>query len=1391
MPSSSSSSSAAAADEKATTGDGGVSNKAAEGVEEAEAKNEEQQPRSLSEPKPKPSTPLASLFGRKEKGGQDELGALEGGERAAGDAGEEVKPANGRKKEKDGTQVPYRTLYRFATQYDFLLMAGGSLAAVVVGVSQPVMSLVFNNLMNGLILYPYSASPNRNDELRDTAIRGVVQLVVIGACVMFCAYSMIGLWNLAGERQTKRLREEYLAAILRQDVAWFDKTATGDLTTRLTADVLNVQTSISSKVGLIIMGLATFIAGFIIAFTKGPELAGVLCTAFPLLGATAFMMSKSLARRATAGTAFYAEAGAVAQEVIAAIRTVTAFHGQSREMDRYSTKLKAAEIEGVKSSMVSGLNIGFVFMIIFLTYALGFWYGGTRIGHGMTPGDVINVFFSIIIGAFSLGQVGPNLSDVASGIGAASKIFEVIDRKSPIDPSSEKGLKLESVVGVIEFKDVDFHYPQRPDVPVLKKFSLRILPGQTVALVGASGSGKSTIVKLITRFYDPVAGSITLDGYDIRDLNVTWLRQQIGLVGQEPVLFDKTVKENILYGMKDNDAVLGRVDGETVKRLDVKVKDVCKVANAWEFIERLPKGLDTSVGDAGGMMSGGQKQRIAIARAIMRDPLILLLDEATSALDTQSERVVQTALDNASKDRTTIVIAHRLSTIKHADLIVVMNEGEIVEKGKHDDLIATPNGSYASLVSIQALKEVDGGPLEANGGIEDDFLVSVPKPTSDETIKSTSASMKSAPSLPRRKYSATGSVSIDMPSGDNLDAVETEILAEDDMKTRILKRQAAERLKKQKEAAVLKRPMAWGRLYGMSAPEIPFYIVGVIASAGSGTVFPLFSLIFSTVLAVFGEPDETTRMNGVRFWALMFVALASAALASNSLSIANFGAAGERLTRRLRERAFAAILKQEMAFFDEPRHSTGALTSRLAEDATKVQGLVGRTMATLVSLVATCICGLTISFANGPLLSVIVLATVPFLAMGGIFQLRVMTGFGSKSKEAYEEASIIANEVIDQIRTVMTLTKEQAFFEQYKANIILPYDIAVKGNFLGAFGFGFSQGFIFFAYALAFYAGSMLVIAGQTTPGAVLKVMFAVIFTAVSLGQSLTFAPNYVEAKLSTFEIFDLLDRVSAIDPTDTSGEDVKKVDGTVKVQDAVFRYPSRPDVPVLQQLNLDAVQGKTLALVGPSGCGKSTVIALIERWYDVLGGSVALDGVNVVDWKIASLRGHLALVGQEPVLFNTSIRENIMYGAEGGVASDDMVIEAAKMANIHDFVVSLPQGYETVVGSKGGQLSGGQKQRVAIARALVRNPKVLLLDEATSALDSESEKVVQEALDAAAKGRTTIVIAHRLSTIQTADRIAVVSSGQVIEEGSFAELVQKGGVFAELATAQSLRKNE
>ncbi|PVH62054.1 hypothetical protein PAHAL_3G193700 [Panicum hallii] len=387
----------------------------------------------------------------------------------------------------------------------------------------------------------------------------------------------------------------------------------------------------------------------------------------------------------------YEEASQVATEAIGSIRTVASFCAEKRVMEKYNQKCQASRDQGIRTGIVGGLGFGFSYLMLYASSALCYYVGAKFVSQGKsTFGDVFKAYFALVLAMIGVSQTNAMASDSAKANDSAISIFSILDRKSQIDSSSEEGSTLANVKGDIDFKHVSFKYPSRPHVQIFTDFTLGIPSGKAVALVGQSGSGKSTAIALLERFYEPDSGAILLDRVEISSLKISWLRDQMGLVSQEPVLFSGTIRDNIAYGKH-----------EEVTEEEIAV--AARAANAHEFISSMPQGYNTTVGERGTQLSGGQKQRIAIARAILKDPRILLLDEATSALDAESERIVQDALDRVMIGRTTIIVAHRLSTIQGADMIAVLKDGVIVEKGSHETLMGVSGGAYASLVELRTM----------------------------------------------------------------------------------------------------------------------------------------------------------------------------------------------------------------------------------------------------------------------------------------------------------------------------------------------------------------------------------------------------------------------------------------------------------------------------------------------------------------------------------------------------------------------------------------------------------------------------------------------------------------------------------------------------------------
>uniref|UniRef100_A0A8C4XV61 ATP binding cassette subfamily B member 11 n=1 Tax=Falco tinnunculus TaxID=100819 RepID=A0A8C4XV61_FALTI len=1107
----------------------------------------------------------------------------------------------------------------------------------------------------------------------------------IGCAVLVLGYIQICFWVMAAARQIQKMRKAYFRKVMRMDIGWFDCTSVGELNTRISDDVNKINEAIADQVAIFIQRLTTFVCGFLLGFVSGWKLTLVIIAVSPLLGV---------------GAAVYGNSFCCSLLVLKSLSNSLNPILFLFSFYRYDKNLVFAQHWGIRKGIIMGLFTGYMWLIIFLCYALAFWYGSKLVleEEEYSPGTLLQVFFGVLVGALNLGQASPCLEAFATGRGAAANIFETIDKKPAIDCMSEDGYKLDKVRGEIEFHNVTFHYPSRPDVKILDNLNMVIKAGETTAFVGASGAGKSTTMQLIQRFYDPTDGMITLDGHDIRSLNIQWLRSQIGIVEQEPVLFATTIAENIRYG-----------------RDEATMEDIIKAAkqaNAYNFIMDLPQQFDTHVGEGGSQMSGGQKQRIAIARALVRNPKILLLDMATSALDNESEATVQEALHKARLDRTVISIAHRLSAIKAADVIIGFEHGRAVERGTHEELLQR-KGVYFMLVTLQSKGD---------------------KALNREDTESKLSSKVVLHSLPSTKYSSHD--------------LEESVAVEEDVK-----------------------PVPFTRILKYNASEWPYMVLGSLAAAVNGAVSPLYAFSYRYIAV----PIRVNFVSDPSLCGYLF--LYTICIYFYALQGYTFAKSGELLTRRLRKIGFQAMLGQDIGWFDDQRNSPGALTTRLATDASQVQGATGSQIGMIVNSFTNIGVAIIIAFYFSWKLSLVILCFMPFLALSGAVQAKMLTGFASQDKKALEATGRISSEALSNIRTVAGIGKENMFINNFEKHLYMPYRAAIKKAHVYGLCFGFAQSIVFIANAVSYRYGGFLVDA----EGLHYSFVFRSVGTA--LGRASSYTPNYAKAKTSAARFFELVDRLPDISVYSEKGEKWDDFKGSIEFLNCKFTYPSRPDIQVLKGLSVAVKPGQTLAFVGSSGCGKSTSVQLLERFYDPETGSVLIDGRDTKKINVQFLRSKIGIVSQEPVLFDCSIADNIKYGSNTKEATMEEVIEVAQKAQLHDFVMSLPDKYETNVGAQGSQLSRGQKQRIAIARAIIRDPKILLLDEATSALDTESEKTVQAALDKAREGRTCIVIAHRLSTIQNADIIAVMSQGLIIERGTHDQLMAMEGAYYKLVT--------
>ncbi|CAF0803457.1 unnamed protein product [Adineta steineri] len=1145
-----------------------------------------------------------------------------------------------------------------------------------------------------------------------------------GGNVILC-YIGWSTWLITAERQVRRIRFALFQNILRQEIGWFDVHNTGELSNRLVDDLDKIKDGIGEKVPDFFSLCVRMISSLILAFVEGWKLTLVYLSISPLIVVTINFTIKTIIKYTVKEVQAFASASSIAQEVLQSIRTVTAFHGQKKEEERFANSLIKAKTIGIKKGTYVGLCQGLNTLFTYSATALTLWYG-----FHLSQTDCSN--YSAGSGAtMQISQFMPNIQSFAEALGSGGGVFHIIERSSMINALSDDGEQPLTIKGDIEFDNVSFTYPARQDALILNKLSIYIPSGRTIALVGSSGCGKSTAIQLIQRFYDPDSGRILIDGINITKLNVAWLRSHIGIVSQEPVLFTGSIEDNIRFG-KPN-------------ATDEEVEAAARIANAHDFIMALPEKYKTSSGDK---LSGGQKQRVAIARAMLSNPKILLLDEATSALDNTSERAVQDALDKAKEGRTTIVIAHRLSTIRNADLIVALENGQVKESGTHNELMKR-KGLYYELVTTQTEKVAEESDSESETEEND---------TNDEYVWAQQ-------SLANRKISKQS-----MHSGGNSDAYNEDA---DDT--------SPDDLSKNKYFRI---PFLF-KMAKFNAPEWYWILLGTFTSLGLGTAQPFEGLIFANMYGTVGEPDPHKQDRLIRIYAIICFCIGLGGCVAQFLSGLSFAKSGEALTMRMRKLTFSAMLRQEISYFDQQTNSVGALVTRLSSDASALKGMTGIRIGIIFQSIGASITGLIIGFTASWKLTLVNLSFAPIIILAGKLRSHIEDN-DKRSKDKISFAELggqHATQAIEHIRTVVALHQENRFIQLYEDAFNAEFKKRIRHIHLIALGDAISQSVSYFLQSACFGYGSNLVNKGELQFDQVYRVYAVMILSMFTVSRSVNMIPDYSKAKQAALRIIKLHNRQSQIDPNNKSGIILAAEDfvGNIEFHDVCFRYSTRPTLRILRHFSLKCLNGNTTAFVGPSGCGKSTTMSLLQRFYDPIKGKILIDGNDIKVLNIRWLRSLMGLVQQEPVLFNISIRDNIAYGDNSRQVTQDEIETAARMANIHELIISFPEGYETMCGAKGSQLSGGQKQRIAIARALIRNPKILLLDEATSALDNKSEKVVQSTLDQARRGRTCLTIAHRLSTIKNSEKIAVVNRGK----GTHEELLTQRGLYAQLALAQ------
>ncbi|KAJ6510566.1 P-loop containing nucleoside triphosphate hydrolase protein [Mycena sanguinolenta] len=1278
-------------------------------------------------------------------------------------------------------------------QQRLLLLVPAIISSVFTGGIAPFMTIVIGHAFDAFS--KFTAPLTSSDDPKELLIHrvGTAALELVGLAVSSFLLSSLTswLWIMTGEVNVLQLRKRVYASVAAKDMMWFDTRASdasphdeqgplgaGGLMTQFTRETDEVRSASSLATGRTIEYLTTSITCLILAFSQSYSLTLVILSAVPILVIIQALSQTVAAPLLGIERQQTAVAATLVDRCATGISTVKAFNAATHEQRALKTVLDRIETAVWKLVAVWGFTSGLAQFVMMGMFVQGFWFGARVVKSGnIGAGEVMAIFWACLMAATNLQLCIPQFILLSKGKFAFTSLLALVDAET-VDEGPAQVLCHADIL----LQDISFAYPSRPAVPILRTVTLSFPASKMTFVVGSSGSGKSTIAHLLAGLYAPQRGAILVDdrAMDPRALDVAVVGQ-----GQACALFDMSIHDNVALGQ--------RPGGSPVARADVEA--ACRRVLMHEFISGLPEGYDTLLGRGGASLSGGQTQRLAIARVMLRNPDVLILDEVTSALDPTSRVGVFEAIRHWRRGRTTIVITHDLAQIAADDFVYVLKDGCVVETGCRADLDTYVCGVFGSITISPPPIQPECPPVSPIVAAEKPEYVPISRPLpfghlSLPTLPLAPSAMtrvarvaQFTPNVPSFSWRRTPnpykpllppSTVFTRPPSLRFTPSDPLLEKQHDTFGGDLKVNVAP-----SPSTPEHPPTLWALLHEIypTIPHKPLVLLGLVVCLLSGATTPVFSFLLSRLL--FEVSTGAQNMHAINKYGAIVLAVAALDGLLMGLKYFLMQATGMAWVTRLRTTAFERVLRQDKRWFDG--RTAGALGLVLIKDGDDARELLAGVAGQVLVVGAMFGVGLVWALIKGWQLAVVGFAVVPVFGAAMAAQAGVVERCQVRNKRAVEEVARRYYETISSIRGIRSMRFENVFRSQFDKAADQALSVAQKGAIVEGSTYGVACGLIYLAEAVLFYFGAVLVARGTYTYLQMVQVLNLVVFTVTIGSQLMAFTQRIAKSVQATRDFSELLRLPTRTDESD--GFLRPRLDGAISFRDVGFSYPERADAPVLQNINMQIQPGECVAIIGTSGSGKSTIAALLQRLYEPAFGSISIGLDNLRSMAVDHLRQHVSIVSQQPTLFDATIAENIAYGSN--TLTDVDVRRAAEAANVHEFIMSLPQGYNTPVGENATLISGGQAQRLQIARALARPSKILILDECTSALDDANQATVLDTIRHAKVGRTTIMITHKIPVMKMCDRLLVVHDGRIAEEGTYDELICRQGVFAALVRGE------